>query len=160
MASHAAGARSVRAAALCLVLVACSAPERIASNAGDIRTLAESSRSRFVSHDDPAGVAEQTEIIERAAAISVDAAGVQPITSPIHQTVQLALYTALAIAVLVILWQTGVGAIIRRLVGWIPARQASAAQLLREAVDDPTKIREAAAAVRVADPLISAAWKR
>jgi len=149
----------VRAAWLCLVLAACSAPERIASNAGDIRTLAESSRSRFVGHDDPAGVAEQTEIIERAAAISVDAARVDP-TQPAWQgTLELALYAALAVALVVILWQTGIGAMLRGLVGWIPNRQRSAAKLLREAVDNPDQIREAAAAVRTADPLINAAWK-
>jgi len=147
---------------LCFVmLLGCaSTPQRIAGNAGQIRTLAEASSDRFMNHDDPAGVAEQQQIIDLAADIGVDAAGVQPVTSPIHATVQLALYAALAIAAVVIVWQTGLGAIIRRLVGWIPARQASAAKLLREAVDDPTRIREAAAAVRTADPLISAAWKR
>lgn len=151
----------MRPAALCLVLVGCaSTPQRIAGHAGHIRTLAESSSDRFMARDDPAGVAEQQQIIDLAAEIGVDAAGVQPTTPAIHHTVQLALYAALAIAAVVILWQTGLGAIIRRLVGWIPARQASAAKLLREAVDDPTRIREAAAAVRTADPLISAAWKR
>ena len=149
----------MRAAALCLVLLGCSAPERIAANAGDIRTLAESSRSRFVEHADTAGAAEQTEIIDRAAAISVDAARVDP-TQPAWQgTLELALYSALAVALVVILWQTGIGAMLRGLVGWIPNRQRSAAKLLREAVDDPSHIREAAAAVRTADPLINAAWK-
>jgi len=141
------------------LLVGCSAPERIASNAGDIRTLAESSRSRFMDHDDPAGVAEQAEIIEKAAAISVDATLVDP-TSPAWQgTLELALWAGLAIALCVILWQTGLGAMLRGLVGWIPQRQRSAAKLLREAVDNPDTIREAAAAVRTADPLINAAWK-
>ena len=145
---------------LIALLVGCNAPERIASNAGDIRTLAESSRSRFMNHDDPAGVAEQAEIIERAAAISVDATLVDP-TSPAWQgTLELALWSALAIAACVILWQTGLGDMLRGLVGWIPQRQRSAAKLLREAVEDPTTIREAAAAVRTADPLIDAAWKR
>ncbi len=144
---------------LLALLVGCSAPERIASNAGDIRTLAESSRSRFVRHDDPAGVAEQTDIIEKAAAISVDATLVDPTTPAWQGTLELALWAGLAIALCVILWQTGLGAMLRGLVGWIPQRQRSAAKLLREAVDDPTKIREAAAAVRTADPMISAAWK-
>ena len=141
------------------LLVGCSAPERIASNAGDIRTLAESSRSRFMDYDDPAGVAEQAAIIKKAAAISVDATLVDP-TSPAWQgTLELALWAGLAIALCVILWQTGLGAMLRGLVGWIPQRQRSAAKLLREAVDNPDTIREAAAAVRTADPLINAAWK-
>ena len=144
---------------LLALLVGCSAPERIATNAGDIRTLAESSRSRFMDHDDPAGVAEQTDIIQKAAAISVDATRVDP-TAPAWQgTLELALWAGLAIALCVILWQTGLGAMLRGLVGWIPQRQRSAAKLLREAVDNPDTIREAAAAVRTADPLINAAWK-
>jgi len=141
------------------LLVGCSAPERIASNAGDIRTLAESSRSRFMDHDDPAGVAEQAEIIEKAAAISVDATLVDPTTPAWQGTLELALWAGLAIALCVILWQTGLGAMLRGLLGWIPQRQRSAAKLLREAVDNPDTIREAAAAVRTADPLINAAWK-
>jgi hypothetical protein len=60
----------VRAAAAALVLLGCSAPERIAANAGDIRTLAESSRSRFVEHADTDGVAEQAAIIEKASSRS------------------------------------------------------------------------------------------
>lgn len=149
----------MRSAAIVLLLSACSAPERIAANAGDIRTLAESSRSRFTQHADPAGVAEQSTIIERAQAISVDASRVDPTTPAWQGTLELALWAGLAIAACVILWQTGLGAMLRSLVGWIPQRQRSAAKLLREAVDDPTKIREAAAAVRTADPMISAAWK-
>jgi hypothetical protein len=141
------------------LLVGCSAPERIASNAGDIRTLAESSRSRFVGHDDPVGVAEQTEIIEKAAAISVDATLVDPRSPAWQGTLELALWAGLAIALCVIVWQTGLGTMLRGLVGWIPQRQRSAAKLLREAVDNPNQIREAAAAVRTADPLINAAWK-
>ena len=141
------------------LLVGCSAPERIATNAGDIRTLAESSRSRFMDHDDPAGAAEQAEIIEKAAAISVDATLVDPTTPAWQGTLELALWAGLAIALCVILWQTGLGAMLRGLLGWIPQRQRSAAKLLREAVDNPDTIREAAAAVRTADPLINAAWK-
>ena len=144
---------------LLALLVGFSAPERIASNAGDIRTLAESSRSRFEQHADRAGVAEQSTIIEKAAAISVDAARVDPTTPAWQGTLELALWAGLAIALCVILWQTGLGAMIRGLVGWIPQRQRSAAKLLREAVENPQQIREAAAAVRTADPLINAAWK-
>ena len=149
----------MRAAAAALVLLGCSAPERIASNAGDIRTLAESSRSRFVEHADTAGAAEQTEIIEKASAISIDAARVDPTRPAWQGTLELALWAGLAIAACVILWQTGLGVMLRGLVGWIPQRQRSAAKLLREAVDDPSHIREAAAAVRTAEPLINAAWK-
>ena len=101
----------MRAAAVCLVLLGCSAPERIASNAGDIRTLAESSRSRFVGHDDPRGAAEQTEIIEKASAISIDAARVDPTRPAWQGTLELALWAGLAIAACVIGERTSAGVV-------------------------------------------------
>ena len=145
--------------ALVLLAGGCNAPERIAANAGDVRTLAESSRQRFLNHDDPAGVQEQTAIIEKAQAISVDAARVDPAQPAIVGTLELGLWVALVIAGVVLLWQTGVGLAIRRMLGWIPARKRSAAKLLREAVEDPNQIREAVAAARTADPVLDAAWK-
>lgn len=146
---------------LCFVLLlgCASTPEQIATDSQDIRTLAESSRSRFVGHDDPEGVAEQTAIIEKAGAIGVAAAAVDP-TQPAWQgTLELALWTALLMILAVVVWQTGLGTLLRRLFNLIPERKRSAAKLLRESLDDPTKLREAVAAARTADPLINAAWK-
>lgn len=137
-----------------------SAPERIAGNAGEIRTLADSSRDRFVVVGDNDGVREQDRIIDLSAEIGVDASAVDPTTPQWVSTLELALYAAITVAVVVILWQTGLGLAIRRLLGWIPRRKRSAAKLLREACDHPTQIREAAAAIRTADPLIDAAWRR
>lgn len=144
----------------CVLLLGCaSTPEQIATDSQDIRTLAESSRSRFVGHDDPEGVAEQTAIIEKAGAISVAAAAVDP-TQPAWQgTLELGLWTALLLTLAVVVWQTGLGTLLRRLFNLIPERKRSAAKLLREAVEHPENIREAAAAIRTADPMINAAWK-
>ena len=92
-------------------------------------------------------------------AISVAAAAVDP-TQPAWQgTLELALWTALLLTLAVVVWQTGLGTLLRRLFNLIPERKRSAAKLLREAVEHPDQIREAAAAIRTADPMINAAWK-
>jgi len=143
-----------------LLLAGCTAaPERIAGRAGEIRTLADSSRDRFVAHADHAGQQEQERIVELAAEIGVDAATVDPTTPQWVSTLELALYAAITVAVVVILWQTGLGTAVRRLLGWIPRRQRSAAKLLRESIQHPDQIREAVAAIRQADPLIDAAYR-
>lgn len=143
-----------------LLLAGCTAaPERIAGRAGEIRTLADSSRDRFVEHADQAGQQEQERIVELAAEIGVDAATVDPTQPQWLETVELALWVGLGIALIVILWQTGLGTAIRRVLGWIPRRQRSAAKLLRESITHPEQIREAVAAIRQADPLIDAAYR-
>jgi outer membrane murein-binding lipoprotein Lpp len=139
-----------------LLLAGCSPTQRIASNASSIRTLAESSRDRFEAAAIPEGAAEQTAIIEQAAAISVDVAGVRDEVPSWLSTVEWFALATLAVAVCVL----GLGAIVRRLVGWIPERQRTAAKLLRESVDGSTNIREAVAAIRSADPLLDAAYRK
>ena len=143
-----------------LLLAGCTAaPERIAGRAGDIRTLADSSRDRFILHADQAGQHEQERIVELAAEIGVDAATVDPTQPQWLETLELALWVGLGIALVMILWQTGLGTALRRLLGWIPRRQRSAAKLLRESITHPEQIREAVAAIRQADPLIDAAYR-
>lgn len=143
-----------------LLLAGCSPSQRIASNASTIRTLAESSRDRFELASIPEGAAEQAEIIERAASISVDVAGVRDEVPSWLSTVEWIALAALAVAVCVLVWQLGVGTLLRRLVGWIPAPKRTAAKLLRESVDGTTNVREAVAAIRSADPLIDAAYRK
>jgi len=143
-----------------LLLLGCSPSHRIASNASAIRTIAESSRGRFEAADISEGVAEQEAIIDRAAAISVDVALVRDEIPGWLSTVEWVALAALAVSVCVLVWQLGFGAIVRRLVGWIPERKRSAAKLLRESVDGSTNIREAVAAIRSADPLLDAAYRK
>lgn len=144
---------------LLLVLGCGSAPQRIAGHAGQIRGLADSSRDRFVAAGDSAGESEQEQIIDLAAEIGVDAAVVDPTEPRWLSTLELALWSSLAIAAVVIVWQTGIGTLIRRILGWIPQDRRGAAKLLRESIQDPQHIREAVAAIRTADPLIDAAYR-
>ena len=66
------------------------------------------------------------------------------------------------IAVVVILWQTGLGTVIRLAVGWLPSRKVSEAKLAVSALDDtdPVTMREYIAVKRSSDPMFNAAWKK
>lgn len=66
------------------------------------------------------------------------------------------------IAVVVILWQTGLGTVIRLAVGWLPSRKVNEAKLAVSALDDtdPVTMREYIAVKRSSDPLFNAAWKK
>lgn len=67
-----------------------------------------------------------------------------------------------SIAVVVILWQTGLGTVIRLAVGWLPRRKVNEAKLAVSALDDtdPVTMREYIAAKRSSDPLFNAAWNK
>ena len=67
-----------------------------------------------------------------------------------------------SIAVVVILWQTGLGTVIRLAVGWLPSRKVNEAKLAVSALNDadPVTMREYIAAKRSSDPMFNAAWKK
>lgn len=143
-----------------LLLAACSAPRRIASNASSVRDLAESSRDRFEAAAIPDGIEEQERIIELASEISIDAASVRDVEPSWLAAVEWLALAAILAAVCVLAWQFGIGTAVRRMLGWIPERKRSAAKLLRESVDGTTNVREAVAAIRSADPLLDAAYRK
>lgn len=68
----------------------------------------------------------------------------------------------IGIAVVVILWQTGLGTVIRLAVGWLPKRKVNEAKLAVSALNDadPVTMREYIAAKRSSDPMFDAAWKQ
>lgn len=139
-----------------------SAPQRISERAVSIRETAASSRERFREADIQAGVREQEEIISLANGISVDATQVDPTQPWWLPMVEYGAIAAILLAIVAILWQTGLGSAIRAAVGWLPRKSVSAAKLLHEAVDQEheTSVREAVAALRVMDPTLDAAYRR
>ncbi len=139
-----------------------SAPQRISERAVAIRETASSSRDRFQEAGIRAGVAEQDEIISLANGISVDATQVDPTEPWWLPMVEYGAIAAILLAIVAILWQTGIGSAIRAAVGWLPRKSVNAAKLLHEAVDQEheTSVREAVAALRVMDPALDAAYRR
>ena len=68
----------------------------------------------------------------------------------------------ISLAVVFILWQTGIGLLFRRLINFIPATKQEEAKILDEAMskESDTTIREAVAMLRAKDPELNAAFKR
>jgi hypothetical protein len=67
-----------------------------------------------------------------------------------------------AVAVVVLLWQTGIGQAVRIAIGWLPRRKVVDAELAAGMLDDskPEDAREYVAARRASDPEFDAAWRR
>jgi hypothetical protein len=150
----------------------CSATKEIASSASIAASSAHSisERSAFIiTHS------AQPEIVAAAVTIKADAAvvlhetnqisvavsGVKDIVPFWMTLIQWGLGAVVAVALVVLLWQTGIGTAIRVAIGWIPRRVQSEADLARQAMssEDPTTVRELIAAKRAASPLFNAAFK-
>ena len=162
----------------CAMALSCSSTQRIAAAANDSRTAAASSEDRFVAireqavvatkaldvvrGEAKAGEAEQRAIIAASDVVSSEVAGVQDKPSDLMQMLTWVSIAVVSIAVVVVLWQTGIGTAIRSAVGLIPRPKRTAAKLLDEAMDDAsaTTLNEAVAAMRASDPEFDAAWRR
>ena len=150
----------------------CSATKEIASSASVAASSAHSiyERASFIAANSsqPEIVAaavvikgDTAVILHEVAQISTAVAGVKDIVPFWATLIQWALGAVVAVALVVLLFQTGLGTAIRLALGWIPKRKQMDADLARQAMSDqdPTTMREYIAARRASDPLFAAAWK-
>ena len=167
---------------LCIVLstimAGCSPSQRIAEGANVARANAASSADRFAVIDERAleaeaamatirreaagGAAEQKAIVKAADKIAESVPGIQDRPNEWLGTLTWLAIAAVAVAIVVLVWQLGLGRLIRTAIGWIPRRTQTAAKLLDEAGSDysETTYEEAIAAMRGMDPEFDAAWRR
>ena len=105
--------------------------------------------------------ADAAVVLHETNQISVAVSGVKDIVPFWMTLIQWGLGAVVAVALVVLLWQTGIGTAIRLAIGWIPRRVQSEADLARQAMssEDPTTVRELIAAKRAASPLFNAAFK-
>lgn len=68
----------------------------------------------------------------------------------------------IGIAIIVILWQTGIGQAIRVAIGWIPSNKKKEAALAQSVLNENNQetVREWIAAKRLSDPEFDAAWRK
>ena len=162
----------VRQAIILAALTAgCSATKEIASSASVAASAAHSisERASFIvaNSSQPEIVAaavvikgDTAVILHEVAQISTAVAGVKDIV-PFWGLVQWALGAVVAVALVVLLFQTGLGTLIRVAIGWIPRRVQNEADLAGKMLsEDPATAREFVAAKRASDPLFAAAWGR
>jgi hypothetical protein len=156
-----------------LLLVGCSASERIAVEANGISDRASNIHALAIRigerSAEPDTIADAATIAGEASAItkatqSIHAAlpGVTDKVSPIWATLKWVAIAAAGAAAVWLLTASGILAAIRAALGWIPKPKARAASLLAAAVDDarPETTREAIAAMRAQDAEFDAAWRR
>ena len=143
------------------VLAGCGPRERIAGTANDIRDEARMLVVRGTETQD-AEVVERAERIDAlAATIHEDLTGTQDITPAWMKTLMWVGAAVVAVALVVLVWQTGLGTALRTAVGWIPRRKMSQAELAVDMLDPsrPEGDREFIAAMRQ-DPEFDLAYRK
>lgn len=159
-----------------LTLVGCSAVEKIQNNSNSIRTLALDSKENFEKINEAAtaepprveeikersnqGISEQTEIIAKAEGIIEVTPRVEDVIPWWANFLQILVIGITTLAVIVFLWYSGVGVVIRRLIGFIPEAKRQEAKMLDEAIQGTTSLREAVAFIRAKDPELDTAFKK
>ena len=169
-------------AAFVLVLgtIGCSDTQRIADASGVIRTSAESSKARFervetsalaandrqIVTEARAGAKEQATIIGATEAIVRALPGVKDVTPWWATVLTYGLIALSVVGVVALLWMTGLGAFVKRLLAavglMIPAAERREANLAAKAIDygSDVSVREWIAARRASDPMFDAAYRR
>jgi len=101
-------------------------------------------------------------ILKETKDIASAISGVKDITPWWATLIQYGFISIIGIAIVIILWQTGIGQAIRVAVGWIPSNKKKEAALAQSVLDDtkPEGIREWIAAKRLSDPEFDAAWRK
>lgn len=145
-----------------LLLAGCSSVERISGSANAIRGEAHALEDHGKAIGDPVVVDRSQRIYELAASIHDDLSGVQDKASQLLATLWWVAAAVVAVAVVVFVWQTGVGTACRRLLGWIPQPVARDADLAAQMMDPDSKegVREYIAARRASDPLFDSAFRK
>lgn len=150
-----------------LALSACSSARAISmsaseihARAGEIRRLAGDLTPDNVSDAAPLIDANAEAIQASVGVIHREVTGVKDVTPWWATLLQVGLWAVIVVAVVVLLWQTGIGQALRAAVGLIPRRTRAEAQMAAAVLDPSRKedVREWIAARRAADPLFSAAF--
>ena len=157
----------------CLLLIGCSASERIAVEANGIGERANTIHRLALRIGEQA---DQPEVVADAATIATEAVAIGKGTQAIHTALPgvvdrepwwsiLIRWVAIAAAGAALVWlvhATGIGTAIRVAIGWIPRRKVAEAELAVAALDEtkPEGLREVIAARRAADREFDAAWRK
>ena len=144
------------------LLAGCSPVSRIANNTNDIRTEAQLLAEHGTAVNDPVVVSGATRIDTLAAGIHVALTGVEEKTPAWMSMLTWIAIAAVVVAVVVLLWQTGLGTMIRLAIGWLPRKQRQDADLAASMLNPskPEDAREYIAARRASDPYFDAAFKK
>ena len=157
--------------------IGCSAVEAINTNASQIHTLAESSEQRFeaiaqisdvdeVDKQTKHGIIEQRSIQDSVASIRKELPRVEDKEPSWMALVQRFSLAVILIAVFLIIWQTGIGTLLRKLLysltAFIPSKSMREAEMDMKIADGDNSmtIREAIASKRASSVSYNSAYKK
>lgn len=148
--------------AMLVLLAGCSPVQRIAQSSNDIRAEAQWLIQRGTETGDAEVVARATRIETLASGIHVSLSGVEDKTPAWMTMLTYGAVAVVAMALVIVLWQTGLGTVIRVAIGWLPRRKVVAAELAVDMLDPnrPEGDREYIAAMRAQDPMFDAAFRK
>jgi hypothetical protein len=150
-------------AVMLLVLAsACSPTQRIARSNNLIRAEARELVRHGEERQDAVVVDRATRIDALAGDISVDLSQVEDKTPAWISMLQWWGIALAAIAILIVLWQSGAFTAIRIAIGWLPRRKVAQAEMAVDMLDPsrPEGDREMVAAMRAQDPVFDAAFRK
>lgn len=144
------------------LLVGCSQLAKVSRNA----TAIQAESQALIDHGVAVGDKEVVSRAERINGLAADIHGSIPHledrTPAWLSTLWWGAAAVVAVAVVILLWQTGIGTAIRVAVGWLPRRKVQDASLAAGMLDPnkPEDAREYIAARRASDPEFDAAWRQ
>ena len=162
---------------LIIGFVACSPSKRLAKAASNIQQNAQSSLERFtlieqetstsapnillIAEESVGGQKDQNEILELTRQVHLTLPAVEDQTPYWANLLQYGAIALILIAVAWILWYTGIGSVIKRLIGFIPRPKRREADLAADVLEDgdTTSFREWIAARRARDQEFDRAFK-
>lgn len=166
----------IRTIFLSLCMFSCSSVETIQRNSNSIRSIAQDSKQNFekiyeaavsvpprikeIQNRSHQGISEQAKIIAKTEGIIEATSGVADTTPWWAKMVEISMIAAAILGVVALLWYTGIGTLIRKLVGFVPEAKKQEAKLLDEALRGDTSLRETVAFLRAKDPLLDTAFQR
>lgn len=144
-----------------LLLSGCSPVARISASSNEIRAEAQLLIEHGQATGDTVVVAGATRIDGLAAGIHAELPFVEDKTPAWMVLAGWIAVSVVAIALVVLLFQTGLGTAIRIAIGWIPRKPRQEAELAANMLDPdkPENAREFIAARRASDPYFNAAFK-
>ena len=148
--------------AMLALLAGCSPVQRIAQSSNDIRAEAQGLIQRGTETGDAEVIARATRIEALASGIHVQLSGVEDKTPMWLTALTYGAVAVVAIAVVVLLWMSGLGTFLRIASGWLPRKKVVAADLAVDMLDTarPEGEREMVAVMRAQDPLFDAAFRK
>ena len=144
------------------LLVGCSPTQRVTEDANRIRIEARALSAHGEETQDKEVVARADRIYDLAADIHDQLPGMEDRTPAWMETLVWVAGAVVAVAVVIVLWQTGLGTAVRIAIGWLPRKKVQDADLAAGMLDPdkPEDAREYVAARRASDPEFDAAWRR